>query len=313
METILSLMGKGIYCISNKVNGKVYIGSSVRMEKRKSNHKSALRRNIHKSKHLQNAWNKYGEDAFVFSCLEQVDASYEELLEIEKQWIQKLQATNREYGYNIRIDVVTQSGWKHTEETKRKISLMVKGKNLGKKYKVSKDGLDKKRIIALELQKFRTSETEIYRIQQVRKARTGKPLSAVTKKKLSESNSGTNNGMAVLTEDEVMQIKILLRDTIRSQQKIADQFQVSRELISLIKLGKRWKNVQIPSKYDSPHKDELISITSGNFEMIYTAWKNKQIRAGMAVKLSGLSKWAFYRKIRESEGLFDNERVQRIS
>ena len=32
-------MRSGIYCIQNKVNGKVYIGSAVNLDKRRDNHK----------------------------------------------------------------------------------------------------------------------------------------------------------------------------------------------------------------------------------------------------------------------------------
>lgn len=56
----------GIYEIVNTVNGKRYIGSAKKFKIRWSKHVSALRLCKHHSRHLQAAWNKYGEAAFKF-------------------------------------------------------------------------------------------------------------------------------------------------------------------------------------------------------------------------------------------------------
>lgn len=63
-------MSSGIYKIENVANGKVYIGSSNNIERRWQKHKALLRHNKHQNRHLQNAWNKYGEDRFIFSIVE---------------------------------------------------------------------------------------------------------------------------------------------------------------------------------------------------------------------------------------------------
>ena len=63
----------GIYLIVSKINGKRYIGSSVRICVRWSEHISDLRLNKHHSPLLQRHYNKYGEDDLVFSVLEVVD------------------------------------------------------------------------------------------------------------------------------------------------------------------------------------------------------------------------------------------------
>ena len=90
--------------IRNKVNNKVYIGSSVNIERRWYSHRYDLRCNKHNNKHLQNAWNKYGEDNFEFIVLEEVkDKS---ALRIREQyWLNKYQAFNASIGYNISLDV----------------------------------------------------------------------------------------------------------------------------------------------------------------------------------------------------------------
>src|SRR5437667_4928104 len=59
----------GIYEIRNTADGKVYIGSAERFEKRWRSHRNDLRRGLHTNNHLQRAWTKYGESVFEFSQL----------------------------------------------------------------------------------------------------------------------------------------------------------------------------------------------------------------------------------------------------
>ncbi len=60
-----------IYKIENVINGKVYIGSTDRdFRFRKAEHYHQLRRSKHHSIYLQNAWNKYGEENFIFAIVQ---------------------------------------------------------------------------------------------------------------------------------------------------------------------------------------------------------------------------------------------------
>ena len=59
----------GVYQIKNVASGKMYIGSSVSVQQRFRQHKSALRRGKHQNSHLQSAWNLYGEQVFIFEQL----------------------------------------------------------------------------------------------------------------------------------------------------------------------------------------------------------------------------------------------------
>lgn len=72
MEKITQeLKYSGIYCIENIVNHKTYIGSSKNIYSRLLKHFALLRHNKHENAHLQNAWNKYGEDNFTWTILEE--------------------------------------------------------------------------------------------------------------------------------------------------------------------------------------------------------------------------------------------------
>ena len=100
-ETGLPECVSGIYVITNKINNKVYIGQSIDIRVRWWNHRCELNRNNHCNKHLQGAWNKYGEDNFDFSVLE--ECKEEEINDKEIYWISKYNSTNPKYGYNISI------------------------------------------------------------------------------------------------------------------------------------------------------------------------------------------------------------------
>lgn len=61
----------GIYTITNKVTGKLYIGESLDIYRRwHDEHIPQLRKNCHYNKELQKDFNKYGEENFSFDILE---------------------------------------------------------------------------------------------------------------------------------------------------------------------------------------------------------------------------------------------------
>ena len=62
----------GVYRITNIVNGKVYIGSSVDTTARFRDHKRKLNAGVHCNKYLQRSWSKYGSGVFEFEVIERV-------------------------------------------------------------------------------------------------------------------------------------------------------------------------------------------------------------------------------------------------
>ena len=120
-----------------------YIGiTKDRVKKRWWQHKKDLKLGKHANIRLQNAYDKYGFEAFEYKIL-QVCNSIEELGSLEKETI------NREKHrlYNIREGGYENNSFKHTEETKKKIGELSKKAVVGmsietgeiKEYPCSKD------------------------------------------------------------------------------------------------------------------------------------------------------------------------------
>ena len=93
----------GIYCIKNKTNGKVYIGSSNNIERRFRRHRTELNTKRHSNKHLERAYQKDGEENFDFIILE--ICLEEELISKEIYYINKYEALDNTKGYNLSIPI----------------------------------------------------------------------------------------------------------------------------------------------------------------------------------------------------------------
>ena len=143
----------GIYIIRCISNNKVYIGQSVNLKHRLNEHKRNLRSGIHINKHLQKAFNKYGEKEFAFDVLEvlqEEEYNKEKLDLLEIEYISKFESNNRNKGFNI------ENGGngigKIAEETKKKLSVAMKGNHnnadawLGKHHSEETKKLISKRL-----------------------------------------------------------------------------------------------------------------------------------------------------------------------
>lgn len=101
----------GIYKITFIGTEKVYVGSSINLNTRRSTHLTELRANRHHSVKLQNAYNKYGEDNFIFEILEQTSdgLTRDELLAREQYYIDLLDS--HKSGYNM-----SPNAWTYVKE-----------------------------------------------------------------------------------------------------------------------------------------------------------------------------------------------------
>lgn len=112
--------GMGIYKITNLINNKIYIGQSIQLNKRISEHKRELKNNSHYNNHLQRAYNKYGIENFSFEIIE--NCTEDELYPRENYWITFYNSQNSNSGYNNTLPLADEKKYRHKEESKAKMS-----------------------------------------------------------------------------------------------------------------------------------------------------------------------------------------------
>lgn len=165
----------GIYCITNKNTGRVYVGSTINIRKRFNAHKCQLRNNCHDNLKLQRAWLKYGEANFELKVIETL-TDQSTLIFKEQYWIDFLGAIKN--GYNLCPAAGTTLGIKRSDETKALISAKAKARGISPETRKKMS----------EAMRGRKQSHE--HIAKVAASRRGKPVSAATKLKLSLAHTG---------------------------------------------------------------------------------------------------------------------------
>ena len=155
MKALLQHKDKiGIYCIFNKVNQKVYIGKSKNIYKRIIIHKSALIKKDLKqeNQHFISAWNKYGEENFIYIVLEFCKES--ELGNKELLYMDLFKSINPLFGYNKRYD----SGTNTTMSEESKL------KNSNSQKEIYKNNPELKQIRIQSIKNWRKTNPELVKI-----------------------------------------------------------------------------------------------------------------------------------------------------
>jgi group I intron endonuclease len=112
----------GIYLIESICKpDKFYIGSAVDISKRWERHLSELRKGKHGNRHMQNHFDKYGENDFRFGILEECE--HIKLLRWEQWWIDETQPT-----FNICADAGSRFGVVCSFATRERIKRSVKNR-----------------------------------------------------------------------------------------------------------------------------------------------------------------------------------------
>ena len=229
----------GIYGIKNKVNNKIYVGKTMmNFGDRWDCHKSQLRGGYHDNPHLQNSWNKYGEDNFEFiiihNCKNNEDVDQVNLLEIE--YIKHYRDLGLSYNIHDGGDGGLLLGKHLSEETKRKIGEKNRINMTGRKFSE-----ETKRKMS-ESQKTRYEKwTEQDRAEWGRKVggqNKGLKWSDESRSKM----KGNKNG-AKLSEDQVREIRKLYEVDKLGLTEISEITGIKRPTVYLIATYRRWKEI----------------------------------------------------------------------
>lgn len=167
-------MARGIYKIINVINNKFYVGSAEDFTRRKRVHWWMLRRGTHANKHLQSAWAKYKEQAFIFVIVEELN-EIADILAAENIWLKE--HVGKIYCYNIAMDATSPQTGMYGE----------KNSMFGKTFTHTEDA--KARIGAAAKLRVQTEDEKVKR----RKSMQGHIVPASVKAKISAKLSGEGN------------------------------------------------------------------------------------------------------------------------
>lgn len=168
-----------IYKIENKINGKIYIGQTIKeLEDRISEH-------LKSEYPIGKAFRKYNINSFEISIIDITEIK-EILDEKEKYWI-KFYDCKVPNGYNLTDGGEGPNGYKHTKEAKLKISKKKKGvpHDVSEETRLKISNANKGRVSPM-LGKHHSEETK----QKISKVHKGKKLSDETKQKISNGLKG---------------------------------------------------------------------------------------------------------------------------
>jgi group I intron endonuclease len=176
-----------IYCITNIIRNKSYIGQHAGEDLQHYLHLNCLKafRGLELKPHLYRSIRKYGEDAFVIESLFR-PTDKEEMNEAEKFLIKILGTRNTSVGYNIAeggTGGATRCGYKNSENQKLKVSLANAGKPKSldhrKKLSIARTGIPNPAIIESNIRRRSENPTpaalanRIYRVKKKAEAVSG--------------------------------------------------------------------------------------------------------------------------------------------
>ena len=184
--TFCKLPIAGVYEIKNKVNNHRYIGSSKDLDRRLRDHKYSLNAGTHRNIHLQRAWNKYGEDAFVFDVI--ITCDDRSTIYLEQECIDEMEPE-----YNI-AKTATGGAGSCSEETKRKL----RKANLGKT--LTKEHIEKIRAAQIGIPRGPLSEEHKQKLSEIH---MGHVVTEATRKKISKSHMGISHPQSEATRKKI--------------------------------------------------------------------------------------------------------------
>lgn len=123
----------GIYKITNIVNGKFYIGSSINIKKRWTVHINHLRKNKHCNRFLQASFLKHGEENFKFDIIEFIQER-NSIVDREQHYTDLYKSYINGIGYNIATIAGSPAGLGNKCKGTRRPFMQIKYKGNGNPF-----------------------------------------------------------------------------------------------------------------------------------------------------------------------------------
>lgn len=245
----------GIYAITHTNSKRIYIGSGTSIGSRWRLHKSLLVRNVHHNAYLQNAWNKYGADAFSWSILELV-TDKATLRQREQHWIDQTQSTNPRKGFNIAPKALGGFGRTISESHRARLREALKGNKHGKNehYSGILTETDVMSILTSLANgdsykdlatRFHVTSTNIGRIAKRRiwwNVVIPPDMEELLKQRKDNRKRGEKAGRAKLTDNDVVAIRTRRANGAKAAH-LAVEYGVTPALISAICVRRIWKHI----------------------------------------------------------------------
>jgi len=169
----------GIYKITNSNNGKVYIGESLDIERRWDEHKLDLENGTHDSFKLQNDYNEYGKNNFMFEVLEEIDNNLKVIIQkclsyiLESKYIKKYDSINNGYNVEDSLDLILEGkkpifeGYKDNIVSIKILNNLIKSINENNGIYIPSSNALKVNNIISEVKSQKVSKTKIERLNKI--------------------------------------------------------------------------------------------------------------------------------------------------
>lgn len=232
-----SLVLSGVYCLTNKLNNKIYIGSSKDILKRWNSHLLDIKNKEHHCEEFN--YLRLEDIKFEILKLENdlsklIDLEFKLIEEYSKNFVlinsmRKIRNSKNNYADKKSLD------------SRIKLSKFEKIEDIENVKVLLYEGETSKYIAEL----YKVSETTIH---SIKKGKTFKDVKSelndmIYDVKAIDLNKGVNNSSSKLKEFQVCEIKKKINSENFTMTAIAKEYGVSRTLISHIKNGKLWSHV----------------------------------------------------------------------
>lgn len=171
-----------IYKITNKLNGKVYIGKTSRQSAERRWARHVYLASQGRQSFLYKAIRKYGLKSFTVTTLHSRIQTEKRLNTLERRYIKRFKSTDENHGYNLTEGGDGTSGYKHSTSACRRISKANKGNQNALDNKLSQ--ITRKRMSAARMG------------NQNGKGNKGHKCSFATRRRISKSNRGQKRSLA---------------------------------------------------------------------------------------------------------------------